>query len=157
MAEDALQQTFLQLHLKCDTFEFDGKKMRKVRPWLYTIATNQAIDLQRKNRRHKMASLDKPGRSPDSEADESRGALGDVVLTAPFEDPLQRIVACESSSDLQKAMCKLSEAQQQVLGLVYFQGLKYREAADVLGIPDGTVKSRLHAAILALQRLFAVA
>src|SRR5262245_27931196 len=49
-AEDAFQATFLQVHLKCDQFESD----RKVRPWLYTIATNQAIDLQRRGKRHKM-------------------------------------------------------------------------------------------------------
>lgn len=39
---------------------------------------------------------------------------------------------------------------KQAVNLVYYQGLKYREAADVLGIPVGTVKSRLHAAV---QRL----
>src|SRR5690242_1002358 len=40
MAEDAFQATFLQVHLKCDQFE----QGRRFRPWLYTIATNQAID-----------------------------------------------------------------------------------------------------------------
>src|SRR5918999_2253892 len=55
MAEDAFQAAFLQVHLKCDQFE-EG---RKFRPWLYTIATNQAIDAQRRNRRHRMASLDR--------------------------------------------------------------------------------------------------
>ena len=45
-AEDVFQQTFLQIHLKCDQFEAG----RKVRPWLYTIATNQAIDYQRQQR-----------------------------------------------------------------------------------------------------------
>ena len=55
MAEDVFQQTFLQIHLKCDQFE-EG---RKVRPWLYTVATNQAIDCQRRNKRHRMASLDR--------------------------------------------------------------------------------------------------
>src|SRR5580658_542415 len=42
MAEDAFQATFLQVHLKCGQFE-EG---RKFRPWVYTIATNQAIDAQ---------------------------------------------------------------------------------------------------------------
>ncbi len=46
MAEDAFQATFLQLHLKCDQFESG----RKLRPWLYMIATNQAIDLQRRTK-----------------------------------------------------------------------------------------------------------
>merc|ERR1712188_68814 len=54
MAEDAFQATFFQVHLKCDQFESG----RKLRPWLYAIATNQAIDAQRRNKRHRMASLD---------------------------------------------------------------------------------------------------
>jgi len=58
LAEDAFQATFLQVHLKCHLF--DGQ--RKVRPWLYTVATNQAIDIQRRNRRHRLVSLDRPNR-----------------------------------------------------------------------------------------------
>src|SRR5262249_776564 len=54
MAEDAFQATFLQVHLKCDQFEAG----RRFRPWLYTIATNQAIDAQRRNKRHRNISLD---------------------------------------------------------------------------------------------------
>ena len=54
MAEDVFQATFLQVHLKREQFE-EG---RRFRPWLYTIATNQAIDAQRRNRRHRMVSLD---------------------------------------------------------------------------------------------------
>src|SRR6187399_1825973 len=55
MAEDTFQATFLQVHLKCDQFE-EG---RKFRPWLYTIATNQAIDARRRAKRHRMVSLDR--------------------------------------------------------------------------------------------------
>src|SRR3954449_11153507 len=57
MAEDAFQAAFLQVHLKCDQYE----PGRAVRPWLYTIATNQAIDAQRRSRRHRMVSLDRSG------------------------------------------------------------------------------------------------
>src|SRR6187200_1836026 len=63
-AEDAFQATFLQVHLKCDKFEPD----RKVRPWLYTIATNQAIDLQRRGKRHRLVSLDRRDASADDDA-----------------------------------------------------------------------------------------
>ena len=52
MAEDVFQTTFLQLHLKCDQF----KTGLKLRPWLYRIATNQAIDTVRRNRRHRLRS-----------------------------------------------------------------------------------------------------
>src|ERR671925_470227 len=71
LAEDAFQATFLQVHLKCHLF--DGN--RKVRPWLYTVATNQAIDIQRRNRRHKLVSLDRPNRVQHDEL----GALVDVL------------------------------------------------------------------------------
>src|SRR6187401_2045191 len=63
MAEDAFQAAFLQVHLKCQQYE----PGRAFRPWLYTIATHQAIDAQRRNRRHKMVSLD---RSSGSEGEE---------------------------------------------------------------------------------------
>ena len=57
MAEDAFQTTFLQVHLKCDQFQSG----RRFRPWLYTIATHQAIDHQRRNKRHRLVSLDRSG------------------------------------------------------------------------------------------------
>ena len=57
MAEDAFQAAFLQVHLKCQQYE----PGRAFRPWLYTIATNQAIDAQRRSRRHRMVSLDRAG------------------------------------------------------------------------------------------------
>ena len=51
---------------------------------------------------------------------------------------------------MQAALDGLSEQMRMVVHLVYYQGMKYREAADVLEIPVGTVKSRLHAAIAKL-------
>jgi RNA polymerase sigma-70 factor (ECF subfamily) len=74
LAEDAFQTTFLQVHLKCDQFE-DG---RKFRPWLYTIATNQAIDTQRRNKRHRLVSMDGlHGRGGEDDL----GALLDLLVT----------------------------------------------------------------------------
>ena len=61
MAEDVFQATFLQVYLKKENFE-DG---RRFRPWLYTIATNQAIDAQRRNRRHRMVSIDQRANGDD--------------------------------------------------------------------------------------------
>ena len=139
MADDVFQQTFLQVHLKCDQFD----PARKVRPWLYTVATHQAIDFQRRNRRHRMASLDRRmGANHDHEA----GALLEL-LDSPESGPDANAEAAERREQLHQAVDELAEPVRQVVMLVYFQGLKYREAADVLDIPVGTVKSRLHAAI----------
>ena len=72
MAEDAFQGTFLQVHLKCHQFD----PARRFRPWLYAIATNQAIDVQRRNKRHRMVSLD---RSSSSDKDE-RGNSWSLIM-----------------------------------------------------------------------------
>ena len=63
MAEDVFQTTFLQVHLKGDQFE-EG---RRFRPWVYTIATHQAIDAQRRNKRHRSVSLDAGHRMQDGD------------------------------------------------------------------------------------------
>jgi RNA polymerase sigma-70 factor (ECF subfamily) len=141
MAEDAFQGTFLQVHLKCHQFD----RTRRFRPWLYAIATNQAIDVQRRNKRHRMVSLD---RTPNDS--EQRNSSWAEKLVGGALDPLAAASKQENGAWMQQSIMTLGEPMQQVIQLVYYQGLKYREAADVLGIPVGTVKSRLHAAV---QRL----
>lgn len=140
MAEDAFQGTFLQVHLKCQQFDPE----RRFRPWLYAIATNQAIDVQRRNKRHRMASLDRTSQSSEGDGNWSEKLVGE----AP--DPLLEASIRENGEWVRGAVDELSESMKRVVDLVYYQGMKYREAAEVLGIPVGTVKSRLHAAV---QRL----
>ena len=149
MAEDVFQQTFLQVHLKCDQFE----PGRKVRPWLYTVATNQAIDYQRRNRRHRMSSLD---RATLGDAEEQAGALAEL-LGGPDAGPANNAESAEQYDALHRAVNALPEASRQVVMLVYFQGLKYREAAEILTVPVGTVKSRLHTAMLKLTESLSAA
>jgi len=143
MAEDAFQATFLQVHLKCDQFE-EG---RKFRPWLYTIATNQAIDAQRRNKRHKNVSLD---RNTKPEGSDDVGTLMDL-LASNEPAPEHRLEATHERDWVRSAVESLPEGLRQAVNLVYYQGMKYREAADILEIPVGTVKSRLHSAILKLN------
>lgn len=143
-AEDVFQATFLQVFLKRDQFE-EG---RRFRPWLYAVATNQAIDAQRRGRRYQMSSLDRAGQSEDGDV----GTLVDLLVSRT-EDPLAQIDANERQRWLREAVDKLPETLRAVVNLVYFQDLKYRDAAEALGVPVGTVKSRLHMAILKLHDL----
>lgn len=145
MAEDAFQTTFLQIHLKCEQFE-EG---RKVRPWLYTVATNQAIDAQRRNRRHRIASLDRCC-TGNGQEDEEGGALMNLLDSAEI-DPGDQFQMAEEGQYVREAVDQLPDVLRQAVLLVYYQGMKYREAAQVLGVPVGTVKSRLHAAISKLN------
>jgi len=145
MAEDAFQAAFLQVHLKCDQYE----PGRAFRPWLYTIATNQAIDAQRRSRRHRMVSLD---RSSPKEG-EDVGKLLDLLTSKEPTAPAQ-LNAAERSAWLHAAVDQLPDGLRDVVHLVYFQELKYREAAEALDIPVGTVKSRMHAAVAKLNEIW---
>jgi len=141
-AEDAFQATFLQVHLKCDQFE----PGRKVRPWLYTIATNQAIDLQRRSKRHKIISLDRR----ESAGEDDSAALGNL-LKSKEDAPTLNLETDERQQWVRGAVAELPEQLRSAVNLIYYQGLKYREAADILHVPVGTVKSRLHTAVLKLN------
>jgi len=148
MAEDAFQASFLQVHLKCQQFE-EG---RKVRPWLYTIATNQAIDAQRRNKRHRMVSLDRR-QSQDSDD------LGSLIelLVSKENGPVSSLESEERQQWIRDAVAALPDVLRSAVTLIYYQGLKYREAAEALNVPVGTVKSRLHTAILKLTEAWNVA
>lgn len=141
MAEDAFQGAFLQVHLKCGQFE-EG---RRFRPWLYTIATNQAIDARRRNKRHRMVSLD----TPREQDHEDVGRLVNL-LESSDQGPMDSAVQSERRQLVRRTLDALPENMHAVIQLVYYQGMKYREAAEVLDIPVGTVKSRLHAAVAKL-------
>lgn len=147
LAEDAFQATFLQIHMKGDQFE-EG---RKFRPWLYKIATNQAIDLRRKNKRHEAFSLDAP--SGNNENGWTPSLIDAIPSAEP--NPVESSLEEERAGEVREALHQLPELLKQVLYLVYFQGMKYQEAAESLGIPFGTVKSRLSAAVKKLNVLLA--
>lgn len=137
MAEDVFQLTFLQVHLKRESFE----QGRRFRPWLYAIATNQAIDAQRRERRHRIVSLDHPV-GVDADAATLRHLIAGDGDTAEHASEDR-----EAAAWVRAAVEALPVAQKTVLMLVYHQGFKYRDAASVLGVPVGTVKSRLHGAV----------
>ncbi len=145
LAEDVFQNTFLQVHLKRGLFE----KGRPFRPWLYAIATHQAVDSLRKAGRHPTVSLDqRVGGSRESEA----GNLIDL-LVGEEDGPLSRLQESERQQWVRDSIARLPETLRQTLLLAYHQDLKYREIAEIQKIPVGTVKSRLHAALEKLQQM----
>jgi RNA polymerase sigma-70 factor (ECF subfamily) len=144
LAEDVFQNTFLQVHLKRALFE-DG---RPFRPWLYSIATHQAVDALRKAGRHPTVSLDQKVSPNQLES----GSLVDLLVTEN-QGPLAELEGDEQKEWVRKSVAKLPETLRQTLILAYHQDLKYREIAEILKIPVGTVKSRLHAALTKLQQM----
>lgn len=143
LAEDVFQNTFLQVFTKIGQYE----PGRPVRPWLYTIATNQSIDALRRLGRQAARSL-------DQELDEnSPAALPQLLglLENPGPGPLDQVQGEERRQLVRAGVDRLPDFLRQVILLAYYQGLKYQEIGDILGIPVGTVKSRMHTALCKLQ------
>lgn len=142
MAEEAFQNTIARVHEKRELYSED----HRFRPWLYRIATRQAVDELRREGRHQAASLDQQRTSNESGA----ASLMDM-LESGAPSPYEQMEAEERRDWARRAIDALPEHLRVVVLLIYFQGLKYREAADILEIPVGTVKSRLNTALAQLN------
>jgi RNA polymerase sigma-70 factor (ECF subfamily) len=141
------QNTFLQLYTKIHQYE----PGRPVRPWLYTIATNQAIDVLRRQSRQQTVRLELE-REERGDA-ESPALLG--LLASRVPGPLEQLQSIERNQLIRQTVEKLPDFLKQVVILAFYQSLKYSEVAEILGIPVGTVKSRMHTALVRLQEIWA--
>ncbi|MGC9539915.1 RNA polymerase sigma factor [Streptomyces sp. UG1] len=144
-AEDAVSLTFLEAWRLRDRLrpeppdpdEGDG-----LRPWLYGIATNVLRNSRRAARRHRAALARIPDRRTDREtvpdfADEVVGRMADA----------ERLAAARA------ALHRLRRDEREVFALCVWSGLSYAAAADALGVPASTVRSRLARARQRLRRL----
>ena len=138
LVEDVFQETFLQLFSSRDSFD----QSRPLRPWLFTIAANKAKDALRKWQRTSAVPI---GTMADSEELSFDDMLNSVSsdTTMPYEE-LQRN---ETASRVGQIIADLPENLREILVLAYFQKFSYKQMADMLDIPIGTVKSRLHTAV----------
>ena len=139
LAEDVFQETFLQLHLSAGKFDMS----RRLKPWLFTIAANKARDAMRRSQRRRAAPLDAAiGAKPDD-----GGTTYAELLPAGIPAPDETIVNIETRNAVVSFVREMPESLRVVLELCYFQQLSYKEVADILDVPLGTVKSRIHAAV----------
>jgi len=143
LAEDVFQNTFVQVFLKIKQYE----PGRAARPWLYAIATNQAIDALRRRARR---AADRPAETVSAPDEDGEARPLFELLPASGEAPPEAVERSEERERVRAAVARLPELLKQAVLLVYFQGLKYQDAAEILDIPVGTVKSRLHAALMKL-------
>ena len=135
-AEDLFQETFVQVHKNVKSFD----SSRRFRPWLFTIAANKARDYLRSVGRHEVHSYDRvAGADGETSFLELMEAVGD-----PPEVELGR---GEDVERVQRVLAGLPGIYREVLVMAYFHDFSYREIAEMLGVPLGTVKSRLHGAM----------
>jgi RNA polymerase sigma-70 factor (ECF subfamily) len=123
-AEDLLQETWLRVARAARSFD----PARTVRPWLLGIASNLARDLHRRRAVRRRAASEVP------------------PVQQPAKDRRFETLA------LRERVGQLPDRLREVLWLRYYEDLDEAEMAEALGIPRGTVKSRLHGAIRELKR-----
>ncbi len=136
--EDVFQETFLQLFTSRESYDVK----RPLRPWLFTIAANKAKDALRKQQRTAAISI---GGIADAEEMSFDEALD--ILTADKKMPYEKLETYETAGQVRRIIANMPENLRQILILGYFEKFSYKQMAEILSIPIGTVKSRLHSAV----------
>jgi RNA polymerase sigma-70 factor (ECF subfamily) len=135
--EDLAQEAFARVFAKRKDYEARGK----FSTFLWRVALNLCYDELRKRERRRETALDLD--SEDNETDFAADSLTPDVSLARHET-VERVRA---------ALMEIPETYRSVLVLRHYEDLKFREIGDVLGIPEGTVKSRMAEGLSRLARL----
>lgn len=146
VAEDCAQEVFLRLYSHLGSYE----PQAKFTTFLFRIARNLWIDRMR-------SEAARGGKAASLEAPAVRGeglSIGDRV-SAPSPTPVEILTRRETQDALRQAIDRLPDEQKTVLILSELQGMKYQEIGEVLEIPVGTVKSRMHTAMERLKEMLA--
>ena len=131
-ADDVTQEAFVAAWRALPSFRGDCR----FSTWLYRLATNAAIDLLRREKRHRNAD-----------------DITELDLSDDGPSPQELAERGETQEAVRRALGQLSEEHRQVLLLRYMQELDYGEIADALEISEGTVKSRISRAKGRLREL----
>jgi RNA polymerase sigma-70 factor (ECF subfamily) len=136
-AEDVTQDVFLQLWRDPRHYL---EERGPLGPWLLRITRNRAIDfLRRRDRQRRPRETDWQPLDPQL-SDQSPG----------LEDQVWSLALARR---VHEALRELTDAQRQVIELAYFRGMTHREMADMLGVPLGTVKTRVRTALRRLAEI----
>ena len=141
-ALDASQETFGIVFRRIREFRFQSR----FSSWVYRIAVNASIDLKRRSRTRRFASLEAVQEAAKN--DSSRFDLKDDHVEMPSASASRR----ELEAEVQRAIDRLSPKLKEITVLRYTQNLSYEEVSEVLDISLRTVKSRLARAHEALDR-----
>lgn len=142
-ARDVTQEAFVKAYNNLDRFRLESSFYT----WLYRIAMNLAIDLTRKRKRRKQTSFD--------EAIAARDEDGDMLEAHTEDSPRKTLERKQLYARIMGALETLPDDQRQVVLLRELEGLSYKEIAEIIDIPEGTVMSRLFYARKKLQKILA--
>jgi RNA polymerase sigma-70 factor (ECF subfamily) len=147
-AEDVVQDTFLQVYLSAESFD----RTRRFKPWLFTIAANKARDRLRSRARKPEVPLDAHVGSEEEEGQRFLDFLADQA-----EAPTAALEKDEQREFVRSVLDTMPDHLREVLILSYFHDFPYKNIAEILDVPLGTVKSRLHAAVRRFGRAYKAA
>ncbi|MFG3257849.1 RNA polymerase sigma factor [Streptomyces sp. NPDC048172] len=139
MAEDVMSATFMEAWRLRGKVDADGGSLR---PWLLGVATNVARGSRRSNRRYRAAAA----------AAAANGA-GAVEIPDHAEEVAGRVDDRRRIDAALRALASLKRPEREVLVLCLWEGMEYTEIAAALGVPVGTVRSRLSRARKRLRKL----
>jgi RNA polymerase sigma-70 factor (ECF subfamily) len=117
--------------------------------WLFRIALNLVRSHRRRAGRKHFSSLDEP----DGKLELASQAAG--LVDSDYADPTQQAIQAERAGQVTAALGRLAQQYRTVIVLRDIEGLDYEEIAGTLGVPVGTVKSRVHRGRLALKEYLA--
>lgn len=138
-AEDMAQEAFVKAYVNIHTF---NTKL-KFSTWLYRIATNLCIDRIRKK---------KPDYYLDAEVAGTDGLNMYSQIASDTEDPSDEVESLELHDTIQKEIMKLPEKYRSVIVLKYIEELSLKEIGEILDMPIGTIKTRIHRGREALRK-----
>lgn len=143
LADDVVQEVFLRLYRDGAAFE----ERAQFTSWLYRVVLNRSIDVRRREARHRTRGAIRSGVVGDGDAD--------PIDSAPSRDAdaLEALELADRADAVRTAIDALSPKLAEVVVLRYPQDLSYEEIGEILGVPPGTVKSRLNRAHEALRSL----
>ncbi|MBK7858355.1 MAG: RNA polymerase sigma factor [Archangiaceae bacterium] len=142
-AEDLLQETWLKVVRS--SAEYEPKA--KFTTWVYTIARNLCVDSARKETYRQTDSLDAPVRG-----DEEGRSMGESVSDDSAQGPERAAHNTRLRPMLGKALASLPEEQREVFLLREYHGISFKEIAEVTGVNENTVKSRMRYALEGLRK-----
>ena len=146
-AEDVVQEVFLRVWT-CAA-QWDGRG--ELKSWLYRIATNLALNHLRTVHRRRQQPLEIPDDAYDDE-DGAPAQMPEWLIDGASPEPLTMLERSEQAEFLWELVDDLPDEKREVVHLVYGAEMDIRQVADELGVPIGTVKSRLHYTLRRLAR-----
>lgn len=144
--EDLVQEVFLRVWHKID--QWTGKGSLKA--WIYKIATNQALYYLRSHKKKRMESIHREISSKEDPEEDSL-SLAEMIRDESLADPEKLYAEKMTREYVYQQIQNLSPERQETLQLIYDEDFSIAQTSEMLGIPEGTVKSRLHYAIKQLS------